>query len=92
VTQSDLPSLHDLLAAYGEEDSAMTVTPFSQGGRDPGNILRYLASLGIFPQSLNDLYHAIQSLDDEDELAAWRVREGVVVSVASQGEWHVFTP
>lgn len=88
MAQSDLPSLHDLLAAYGEEGCVMTCS-LAQGQND---VLRYLASLGLMPRSLNELYHAIQSLEDEDELAAWRVREGVLVAVASQGEWHVFTP
>jgi hypothetical protein len=88
MAQSDLPSLHDLLAAYGEE-GCVTTCSLEQGQND---VLRYLASLGLMPRSLNELYHAIQSLEDEEELSAWRVREGVVVSVASQGEWHVFTP
>jgi len=61
-------------------------------GRDPGKILAYLDSVGFQPQTLDQLIQAINGLDDEEELHAWTVTEGVAVSVASDGAWHVFTP
>jgi hypothetical protein len=33
----------------------------------------------------------INALDDEEELGAWIVAEGVAVSVASDGTWLLFT-
>ena len=58
---------------------------------DPLSILAYLASLGIPVRSVNDLLQ-INALDDEEELSAHRVREGVAISIASEDSWVLFRP
>ncbi|HLO75166.1 MAG TPA: hypothetical protein VK196_01765 [Magnetospirillum sp.] len=94
---ADAPSPFAALAAafcdLGEEPEA-TFTPFASAlatGEDPGRILFYLATLGLRPTTLDELLAAVNDLEDEEELHAWPVAEGVAVSVASDGTWHVFT-
>ena len=60
-------------------------------GDDPLHILPYLAGLGLAVGSLDDL---LQINDDatEEEVHAFRVEEGVAVTVASDGLWQLFVP
>lgn len=61
------------------------------GGGDPLNVIAYLAGLGIPVRTLDDIL-AINGDPTEEELHAWRVTEGVAVSVASDGLWLLYEP
>ncbi len=93
--QADLPSFAQLRGLYtseDDEDGPLATTSTLQPTAGPGEasarlIIEYLLTLGVRVSSLDELYDAISNLDDE-ELAAFRTREGVAVSVASEG-WLV---
>jgi hypothetical protein len=61
-----------------------------RGGTDPLHVLDYLRGLGRPVHSLDDLL-TINDDPDEEELHAFRVHEGVAVSVASDGAWALYT-
>jgi len=61
-----------------------------RGGNDPLQVVDYFRSLGLPVQDLDDLLR-INADPDEEELHAFRVAEGVAVTVASQGEWALYT-
>ncbi len=91
--QSELPSFAELRSAYvtdeDEEPPSFTSTFTLEPNMGPEEasarlIIDYLLTLGVKVRSLDQLYDAISRLDDE-ELAAFRTREGVAVSVASDG-------
>ena len=63
-----------------------------QQGRAPFDILNYLAGLGRPVSTLDALFEAINGDETEEELGAFRVAEGVAVSVASDGAWVLFEP
>jgi hypothetical protein len=54
-------------------------------------VLTYLAGLGLEVRSLDALL-LINGDDTEEELHAFRVAEGVAVTIASDGLWMLFTP
>lgn len=54
-------------------------------------MLSYLSEFAAPVASLLDLYAAVCSLPDEEELSAFRCREGVAISHASDGWWILFT-
>lgn len=58
---------------------------------DPLGVIGYLGSIGIVVNELDDIMR-INGVADEEELSAYRVAEGVAVTVASQGEWVLFRP
>jgi len=60
-------------------------------GTDPLRILAYLAGLGLEVRSLDDLL-LINGDDTEEELHAFRVAEGVAITIASDGLWILFVP
>ena len=60
-------------------------------GDDPLHILPYLAGLGLTIGSLDDLLR-INDDATEEEIHAFRVEEGVAVTVASDGLWQLFVP
>jgi hypothetical protein len=60
-------------------------------GDDPLHVIRYLASLGLAVGSLDDLLR-INDDATEEEIHAFRVEEGVAVTVASDGLWQLFVP
>ena len=60
-------------------------------GDDPLHIIPYLAGLGLPVQSLDDLLR-INDDATEEEVHAFRVAEGVAVTVASDGLWQLFLP
>ena len=60
-------------------------------GDDPLNNLSYIGELGVRPETLQQLHAGINGLANEEELFAFRCEEGVAVSVASDGEWILFT-
>lgn len=92
-----VPTLAQLLARYGVRADGADVSTVSlsaclTSGHDPHSILRYLAGLvGSQVSTLDDLM-VIADMDDEEELGAFRVQEGVAVSIASHGAWVVFSP
>jgi hypothetical protein len=95
---TDTPErLEDLLRRFALPDALPPSVPRVSlaaavaGGSDPLDIITYLAGLGIAVRTLDDLL-AINDDPDEEEVHSFRVAEGVAVSVASQGEWLVFTP
>jgi hypothetical protein len=59
-------------------------------GRDPLDVIAYLARLGRPVTTLDQLVDAINADEGEEELHAHRVAEGVAVSVASSGAWILF--
>ena len=95
---SDAPeTLAALLARYcADQDEPRDVPSVSladavRAGDDPLHILPYLAGLGLTVRVLDDLL-LVNDDDTEDEIHAFRVAEGVAVSVASDGLWLLFVP
>ncbi len=62
-----------------------------KGADDPLKIVEYLTELGIAVRELDDLLK-INADDTEEELYAFRVAEGVALSVASDGLWLLYEP
>lgn len=88
-------TLADLLALHTFEDEAPDPpAPVSLAevlaGRaaDPGGVVGYIRGLGIPVATLADV-ERINDDPGEEELRAHRVAEGVAVSVASEGAWHL---
>ncbi len=90
-------TLADLVRRYCDRDAIPAVVPRVSlaaavaASADPLDVLAYLAGLGIAVRTLDDLLK-INADPGEEELHCFRVAEGVAVSVASQGEWLLFTP
>ena len=61
------------------------------GGDDPLKIVAYMAGLGIAVRELDDLLK-INADETEEELHAFRVAEGIALSVASDGLWLLYVP
>jgi hypothetical protein len=93
----DALTLDALLTRFGGEEygqevvARISLRAALQGGDDPLKIIFYMRELGLSVSTLDDLL-AINGDGFEEELAAFEVAEGVAVSVASQGEWVLFTP
>lgn len=89
------PSFAELRRRYqvlrGSPARTVTLSSALVDGDDPLHILSYIRSLGVQPQTLQQLHSGINGLRDEEELFAFRCREGVAVSVASDDEWILFT-
>lgn len=91
------PNFAGLIALYAEDpdDPPETVTVSLSAalatGDDPWQVLSYLDGLGIVVRCLDDLL-AINEDDTEEELHAFRCAEGIAVSIASHGQWLLFTP
>lgn len=89
-------SFTDLVRRYAPakiDDShvrRMSLRTALNGGEDPLGLLQYLASLGLVIRALPDLL-AINDLEDEEELSAFKVQEGIAVSAASDGVWVLFS-
>lgn len=89
-------SLSSLLARLGVSDEVAKVPEVSlstllSDTADPGSLLSYLTRLGVIVRRLDDLM-LINAMEDEEELSAHRVAEGIAISVASQGDWLLFRP
>jgi len=85
-----------LLARYGVRPTStdVTVVSLSQclaSGHDPLSIRAYLGGLGHPVSCLGDLL-AFGAAGDDDDLGVFAVREGVAVTVSSQGTWVLFKP
>jgi hypothetical protein len=53
-------------------------------------VLALLRTFGADPKSLEGMATALSSLEDDEDLAWWRVAEGLVVTSASDGWWVLF--
>ncbi len=90
-------TLASLIGRYADPDEpAPTVPRVSLAaalrlGDDPLHVLPYLASLGIGVARLEDLLQ-VNGDETEEEVRCFRVAEGVVASVASDGLWLLFEP
>jgi hypothetical protein len=69
----------------------LTAREAVRAGDDPLHVIRYLAGLGLFVCSLDDL---LRVNDDatEEEIGCFRVAEGVALTIASDGLWLLFGP
>jgi len=91
-----LETLDALLRRHREDsDEPIEVQSVSlkealRGGDDPLSIVAYLRGLGLAICELDDLLR-INEDPDEDELHAFRVQEGIAVSMASDGIWVLYT-
>lgn len=91
------PTFAQLLARHDarttdDEVSVVSLSRCLTAREDPQHVLGYLAGLGQAVSSLDGLLAAVNNLDDEEELGATEVREGVAVSIASHGLWVLFVP
>jgi len=91
------PSFGDLVSAYTLDPDDPPITDIVSladaltDGDDPWHVVAYLGGLGLPVHQLSDLL-AINADDGEEELHAWPCREGVAVSVASDGAWILYIP
>jgi hypothetical protein len=97
MQQTTLPSFAELRRRYSTADNGSDESPqiisFGSSLRaadDPAQVLQYLAGLGVSVSTLDELHDGINELADEEELSAFRCREGVAVSHASDGWWMLF--
>ncbi len=94
-TEPKLQTLDELLTCYaGDNDPPRDVPRIRfeealQRGDDPIHFLPYLAGLGIEVMNLENLL-SINDDQDEDDIAAFRVVEGIAVCIASDGLWMLF--
>jgi hypothetical protein len=82
------PPLRALLDRFGGE---VVRIPFAVAVRDgdPYRVIDYVVGLGIEVSQPDDLLR-INELEDEEELYAHRVVEGIAVSIMSDGYWVLF--
>lgn len=100
MNENDLPAFADLRRRFapleeGDDESALVMITSLEAalteGHDPMRVLSYLHGLGVAVATLDDLHDGINHLPDEEELAAFRCREGVAISHASDNLWVLFT-
>ncbi len=90
-----IPSFGDLVATYTDDPDDPPITEIVSlaaalvAGDDPWRLISYLAGIGIFVRTLKD-FLAINDDDSEEELHAWPCREGIALSIASEGAWILF--
>ena len=77
------------LGSGGDPVIHLAFTDVTREAADPLGIITYLAGLGIVVREIEDLL-LVNQLEDEEELSAYCVAEGVAVATASQGEWVLF--
>lgn len=95
MKSASLPTFAELRSRYDDTDADRSSATVSmdlarRGGDDPHHVLSYLRSFGDMPTSLDDVARAVDELADEEELSAFRCREGVAVGHASDGWWVLF--
>lgn len=89
---SALPTFAELCARDGDNPGpVISFCAALEAGDDPLHVLPYLAGLGLPVRQLDDLL-VLNTAADEEEMHAWRCREGIAVSIASDGLWLLFTP
>jgi len=87
------PTFRDVCRRYPAADGSAAISvrlDQASGDSEAGRVLQYLGSFGLRVTNLNELFEAISRLDEEEELSAFRCREGVAVSHASDGWWILF--
>lgn len=90
-----IPSFDELVTAYNRDPDAPPVTEIISlttalvAGDDPWRLISYLSGIGIFVKTLDDLL-AVNGDATEEELHAWPCREGIALSIASEGAWILF--
>ena len=93
---NDLPAFEDLRRQFTtvEDDTAkaeiVQLQSAFNGSGEHAEVLQYLGSLGFAVGNLEDLLAGVNGLEGEEELAAFRCREGVAVSHGSDGWWLLF--
>lgn len=89
MNENILPGFKELRSAYGglADHPATTIVGAT---REAAAVLKYLRGFGATVRTVGDLHDAINALADEEELAAFRCREGIAVSHASDGWWLLF--
>ena len=90
-TFTDLRGRYAYDSADDDEPPTVSLSAALSSGDDPLRIIAYLRTLRVAVASLDDLHAAIADLPDEEELSAFRCQEGIAVSVASDGQWLLFT-
>jgi hypothetical protein len=89
-----LAALLQRYRSYDDEPTEVHRASLAQalaGGEDPLKVVEYFTTLGLPVQCLDDLFQ-INNDPSEEELHAFRVQEGVAISVASDGVWALYTP
>jgi hypothetical protein len=89
-----LATLLQRYRTYDEEPSEVhraSLADALRGGDDPLKVVEYFQTLGLPVQCLEDLFR-INDDPTEEELHAFRVQEGVAISMASDGVWALYTP
>jgi hypothetical protein len=93
-TSEPLAALLQRYRTYADEPTEVRRASLAQalaGGEDPVKVVEYFTTLGLNVQCLDDLFQ-INNDPAEEELHAFRVQEGVAISVASDGVWALYTP
>jgi len=96
MLRNDLPAFADLRRRFINLDDDAPKAEVVQlqsaftGSGEPAEVLQYLGSFGFVVGNLEDLLAGINGLEGEEELAAFRCREGVAVSHGSDGWWLLF--
>ena len=94
-TTLPIPSFGDLVATYTVDPDDPPITEIVSlaaalvAGDDPWRLISYVAGLGIFIKTLDD-FLTINADEAEEELHAWPCREGIALSIASEGAWILF--
>lgn len=89
----DPPTFSELYGRYAVENmSVKTIVRLNDASQSAEalNVVRYLATFGFRITTVEEIFHAIEALDGEEELTAFRCREGIAVSHASDGWWILF--
>ena len=90
-----IPSFGDLVATYTDDPDDPPITEIVSlaaalvAGDDPWRLISYVAGLGIVIKTLDD-FLTINDDETEEELHAWPCREGIALSIASEGAWILF--
>jgi hypothetical protein len=94
-----LPTFEEFVKSHtleGMEATTFQVSSLTLGKgpqEDPMDILKYLKTLGFAPTMTPDeLFNDIEEIvkDGDEELGAFRVQEGVVVTIASHGAFVLY--
>jgi hypothetical protein len=96
MSEEQLPTFNELVSEYKDDisdlptETASLTAALAGSEDDPGKVIEYLTGLGIEVSQLSDLLK-INEDEEEEELHAYEVQEGIAVSMASDGLWFLFT-
>ena len=88
------PPFADLLRRFGIDATAgveRARLPLATEDGEAGRVLAYLRDFGWRVSSTADVLRAVTMLEDEEELSAFAVLEGVALTHASEGWWVLLT-